>query len=829
MVRSSFVLLLLCLSAILQAQPRQEINFNNGWRFYLGDDSLARFSNYDDSKWRLLSLPHDWSIESNFIKDAPATNQGGSLPGGIGWYRKTFLLPQALKDKTVTISFDGVYQNSEVWINGVYLGKRPYGYVNFSYELTSYLKPAPQQNIIAVKVDNSQQPNSRWYTGSGIYRNVKLLIRNNIYLEDKYCFISSGLFTAEKGNGFLVDWTTPNENNIHAAIHAKIGSIGNATQKRQSVACDYEIYDHLGVLKYKSRRALLEIEKGGGQVVGFDLMDGTQIKNPVLWSVENPYLYKAVFNLYNDNKLIDKVARRIGFRSFHFVKDKGFFLNNKPLKLQGVCMHHDLGLLGAAFNRAAAKRQLQILKAMGCNAIRFSHNPPASEMLDLCDEMGFLVIDEAFDMWKKKKNKFDYAKEFTEWHEKDLQAMILRDRNHPSVIAWSIGNEIREQFDSTGITITKVLVDIIKKLDPTRPVLSALTETLPAKNFITKAGALDVLGFNYKDYDYKYLPERFPEMPFIATETASAIATRGVYNNNSDSLQIWPPDYKHQDSFDGGYKDFTAPAYDNTHAYWGTTHEKSWLAVKNNPHISGAFVWSGFDYLGEPLPYPQFPARSSYFGIVDLAGFPKDVYYMYQSEWTNNNVLHLFPHWNWKKGDTVDVWAYYNNADEVELFVNDRLIGKGIKTDSTLHVKWRVPYEPGTIKAISKRNGKIVLVKQIKTAGAAAKIELLADRKILKADGSDIVFVTARIVDKDGNLVPDAKNEIRFSVAGAGIIVGTDNGYQADTLTLQSPVRNAWNGLVAAAIKTTTKKGNITLTAISQKLKKAVIVLNAAY
>lgn len=490
-------------------------------------------------------------------------------------------------------------------------------------------------------------------------------------------------------------------------------------------------------------------------------------------------------------------------------------------------MHHDLGALGAAFNKSAAKRQLQILKEMGCNAIRFSHNPPASAMLDLCDEMGFLVIDEAYDIWKKKKNKYDYHQYFEEWGIKDAQAMVRRDRNHPSVILWSIGNEQREQFDSTGTTIVKKLVAAIKEVDDTRPVTTALTETFPEKNFITKAGVLDVLGFNYKLFDYEALPQRFPNQKFIATETASALETRGVYNLRSDSTRIWPPDYKAQDTFSNinGNKDYTACAYDNTHAYWGATHEKSWLAVKRNKHMSGLFVWSGFDYLGEPLPYAKFPARSSYYGIVDLAGFPKDVYYMYQSEWTNKNVLHLFPHWNWNKGDTVDVWAYYNNADEVELFVNGKSVGKRSKTDSTLHVMWRVPFEAGVLKVISIKGGKTVLVKEIKTAGAANKIELIADSKIIKSSANQLAFITARITDKEGNLVTGADKEITFTITAGGKIAGTDNGYQADTVSLQSNKRNTWKGLALAIVKATAKKGNITVTATAAGLPSAKITL----
>jgi beta-galactosidase len=800
-----FFVFCLLLQLHTKGQVRSIIDFNKDWRFYLGDDSSAKFVNYDDSKWRKLSVPHDWSIESDFIKDAPATNQGGSLPGGIGWYRKEFVLPVAEDDKVVTIEFDGVYQNSEVWINGNYLGRRPNGYINFSYQITHYLKPSPQKNIISVKVDNSQQPNSRWYSGSGIYRNVKLVITNLLHFEKQTVFISASSkdekVATVKVNASFFKWDIRKKLKVNLAI---IEGDKIVQQSHPQV-----IYDEKFMGKIKEDFIIESFRK---------------------WDTDNPYLYKLKISLLTSNNfIIDEVTIPFGIRSFHFDKDKGFFLNYKPLKLQGVCMHHDLGALGAAFNKTAAKRQLTILKEMGCNAIRFSHNPPASAMLDLCDEMGFLVIDEAFDMWKKKKNKYDYHKDFTEWHKRDLEAMIYRDRNHPSVIALSIGNEIREQFDSTGITLTKELVAIVKAIDPTRPVISALTETMPEKNFIAKAGVLDILGFNYKDYDYKSLPSRFPGMPLIATETASAIETRGVYEFPSDSIRTWPPDYKAQDTFAAGNKDYTGPAYDNTKAYWGNTHEKSWLAVKNNQHIAGAFVWSGFDYLGEPLPYPKFPARSSYFGIIDLAGFPKDVYYMYQSEWNKKNVLHIFPHWSWSKGDTVDVWAYYNNADEVELFVNNKSVGIRSKADSTLHIMWRVPFQPGVLKAVSRKNGKIILSKEIKTAGKPARIELIADQKFIKADGTDLCFVTARIVDAAGNVVPDADNLIEFSITGDGTIAGTDNGYQADTISLKGTKRKAWKGHALAILQSTLKKGNITLLAKAVGIKPAIIVIKTGY
>ena len=802
------------------AQVRSDIDFNNGWKFYLGDDSLAKEPSYNDNKWRKLSLPHDWSIESDFKKEFPSTTQGGALPGGIGWYRKTFLLPSMATNKNISIEFDGIYKNSEVWINGHYLGKRPNGYVAFSYDLTEYILPSPQKNVIVVKVDNSQQPDSRWYTGSGIYRNVKLVIKNKIAFDSHGTFIRAFVYSSDNGNPINYDKTKRSFGsvNIETSLHTKITKQGKLT-------LIHTIYDAAGKkVSSSSRPYEFQIDTMYGINTRMD--GGLTINDPILWSVDNPYLYKVVSTVFQNNIPVDEITTNIGIRIIKFESEKGFFLNNEALKIKGVCMHHDLGALGAAFNITAAKRQLRKLKEMGCNAIRFSHNPPASELLDLCDQMGFLVIDEAFDMWQKRKNKYDYHLDFNEWYKKDIEAMVLRDRNHPSVMMWSIGNEIREQFDSTGTTITIELVSIVKNLDPSRPVTSALTETFPEKNFITKANALDVIGFNYKDYDYMELPKRFPGQKFIALETASALETRGVYEFPSDSIRIWPPNFKVQDTFTAN-NDFTSSAYDNTHAYWGNTHERSWLAVKKNQHIAGAFVWSGFDYLGEPVPYPKFPARSSYYGIIDLAGFPKDVYYMYQSEWLTKPVLHIFPHWNWKRGQVVDVWAYYNNADEVELFLNGKSLGIRKKNDTTLHVMWRVPFEAGTLKAVSRKNGKIILTKEIKTAGEAVRIELIADKINLRSGEKDLSFVTARILDKKGNLVPYADNLIKFSITGNGAIVGTDNGYQADTVSMKSHERKCWKGLGLAIIQSTEKKGNITLTATSTGVSSATITIRS--
>ncbi|MEI9955920.1 MAG: glycoside hydrolase family 2 TIM barrel-domain containing protein [Ferruginibacter sp.] len=777
---------------ILHAQVRQTINFNKDWKFYLGNDSLASNQNCNDASWRTLNLPHDWSIEGSFSKENPATTQGGALPGGIGWYRKTFTVPSSSQNKNISIEFDGVYRNSEVWINGNYLGKRPNGYISFNYDLTPYLKFGNEKNVIAVKVDNSQQPNSRWYSGSGIYRNVKLLMIKKWMTKPANFFVYSGLLK---------------DNSTQIIAETQLFS------KNKALEVWAEVYDSKG--NFISRMDAPIINRDNYFQFSY------KISNPFLWSPDNPNLYKVVFKVFVAATLVDEYETTFGIRSFNFDREKGFFLNNQPLKIKGVCMHHDLGALGTAFNYHAAERQLQILKDMGCNAIRTSHNPPAPEFLDLCDKMGFLVMDEAFDMWQKKKNKFDYAADFKQWHKQDLEDMILRDRNHPSVFMWSIGNEIREQFDSTGIALTKELVDIVKQLDPTRPVTSALTETDTLKNYIYQANALDVYGWNYNEQKYPDALKNYPGKIFIAAETTSALETRGQYDI-IDTIRTWPPKGKKEmENLNG---DWSVSAYDNVRSNWGSTHEATWKIIKKYNFLSGLFVWTGFDYLGEPTPFP-WPARSSYFGIVDLAGFPKDVYYMYQSEWIQKPVLHILPHWNWEPGKIVDVWAYYNNADEVELFLNGKSLGIRKKINDDLHVMWRVPFEAGTLKAISRKNGKTVLTEQIKTAGAAFKIQLTADRKDLQTGSNDLSFITAKIVDKDGNLVPDANNLLEFSITGNATIAATDNGYQADTTSFTSTKRNAWKGMAMAIIRPSAKKGNSTLTVKAAGLLSATIAL----
>ncbi|AYL95542.1 beta-galactosidase GalB [Mucilaginibacter celer] len=779
-----------------QNQPgRQVSNFDKNWLFNLGDVTNAQLAGFNDAGWRKLNLPHDWSIEGKFSKDNPAKPEGGALPGGIGWYRKAFVVPDANKRKLTYIEFDGVYQKSDVWVNGHHLGFRPNGYISFRYELTPYLKYGGQKNVIAVKVDNSTQPNSRWYSGSGIYRHVRLVTVNKIAVDQWGTFVTTN---------------TVSEDSAKVSVKTTIRNKGGKTGEYKLIT---GLYDMAG-------------KAVGGRVVNQLLIkDSLTIANqdllvlkPKLWSVTKPALYQVVSKIISGNVVLDTYTTTIGIRDFHFDVDKGFILNGESVKIKGVCLHHDLGCLGAALNVHALARQLKILKEMGCNGIRTSHNPPSPELLNLADSMGFIVMDEAFDCWEKAKEKYDYHLFFKQWHKRDLEDQVLRDRNHPSVMIWSIGNEIPEQSDSSGFRIAKDLAAIVHNLDSTRPVTAANNHP-DTKNQIIKSGAIDLVGYNYHHNDLVGFHERYPDKKFIGTETTSALETRGIYDMPSDSIRRWSDEDKQPMN-----PDFTVSAYDNVSTPWGSTHEETWKIIKKYDFLSGMFIWTGFDYLGEPTPY-TWPARSSYFGIIDLAGFPKDVYYMYQSEWTNKPVLHLFPHWNWEPGKTVDVWAYYNNADEVELYLNEKSLGIKKKQADDLHVMWRVKYEPGTLRAVSRKNGVVVLSTEVKTAGSPAVIQLSADKSMLKAGDADLAFITAKVLDKDGNLVPLAKNKITFKVTGDAFIAGVDNGDPTSHEPFKANYRYAFNGLALAVIQAGETSGTVMVSAKAEGLPAAEIKL----
>ncbi len=812
---AGFLLLTACKSSTDQKFSNRKVSFNADWSFHLNDSIADKDTIGAGTKWRTLDVPHDWSIEGKFDEKSPGGYGGGSLNGGLGWYKKTFKVAAEDSTKVTSITFDGVYKNSEVWINGHYLGKRPNGYIGFQYEITPYLNYGDKNNEIIVKVDNSKQPNSRWYSGSGIFRNVWIETTDKLHVGQWGTYITTPKVTDEKAS---VSIETTIKNQYKEGKKATVTTtIFKENKKVTSVTQD------------------ITINASENQI----LIQSAEVENPILWSDENPELYTAVTEISLDDKIIDQYKTTFGIRDFKFDLNKGFILNGKQVKIKGVCMHHDLGPLGSAINTRAIERQLEILKEMGVNGIRTSHNPPAPELLELCDKMGFIVMDEAFDMWKQTKTKYDYGNDWDKWHKQDLIDQLLRDRNHASIFMWSIGNEIPEQWSEKGVEIAKELAAITRQYDKTRPLtagmnppvnmnIDAVTLQFEKKevsiNPLAGSGVLDLIGYNYAHQTFEHHLKNFPNTPFIATETTSGLQTRGYYDAVSDTIKKWPVSWDKK--FEGGNPGNTVSAYDQVQTPWGSTHEATWKIIKKHDFLAGMYVWTGFDYIGEPTPY-EWPAVSSYFGIVDLAGFPKDVYYMYQSEWTDKTVLHIFPHWNWKPGQTVDVWAYYNKADEVELFVNGKSVGKRSKKGDDLHVMWRIPFEAGTLKAVSRKDGKVVLEKEIKTAGNPSQLKLTADRSTIKADKNDLSFITVDILDDKGTIAPNANNEINFSLKGNGKIVGVCSGDPVSHESYKGNKHTALAGKCLIIVQSGDKSGRLELTAKANGLKQSTIVITA--
>ena len=805
------ILLVLCASCTSKA-PRNVQDFNFDWRFSLGDAPEMSAPDYDDSGWRELHLPHDWSIEGEFSESNPSTPGGGALPGGIGWYRKHFTTPKG--GQKVFVEFDGVFMNSTVFVNGTAAGTRPYGYSSFSYDITSLLNPEGKDNVIAVRCDNTDQPNSRWYAGCGIYRNVRLVTTADTHFEYNGLYITSRI----------------KDDMVTMFIESDIAGL------QEGDRVFYMVKDADG-----KRVRFSEGSDSDPWSTAIAFMD------PELWSPEHPYLYTVEAIIRRGGKTLDRYSQTFGIRSCEWDPDKGFFLNGKNVKLLGVCLHHDMGCLGTAVHRRALERELGILKDMGCNAIRTSHNPPAPELLDICDRMGFLVIDEAFDMWRKKKTQFDYSRFFDEWHEKDLRDFLRRDRNHPCIFMWSIGNEILEQWnsdednidnlsaeeanllmnfmsslpqykagdDNPNIVLAKHLAAIVNEMDPTRPVTSGCNETQPFNNLL-RSGALDVYGFNYHTWDYDKMRDWYPGIPMFGSETASSLNSRGFYPQPSTDIQRQPA------RWDLPYhtEHHQCTAYDALCAPWADLHEHAWVEIRDRDWMGGTFVWTGFDYLGEPTPY-SWPSRSSYFGIVDLAGFPKDIYYMYQSEWNPDvTVMHLFPHWNWNEGDKVDVWCYYSGADEVELFLNGKSFGRSHKEGEQLRAQWLgIEWEPGTIEAVSYKDGEEVARDSRTTTGAPVALKATPDRSEISADGYDLSYVTITAVDENGREVPTATNLLKFKVEGKGELVGVDNGDATDHLCLKGDTKALFAGKALAVVRSLRgEKGTATLTISSEEL-----------
>lgn len=807
---------------------RQRLLMDFNWKFQLGDQQGAEQTSYDDNNWRMLNLPHDWSIEGEYNKDEPTGGSGGYLPTGIGWYRRHFQVDKNDLNKHIWIEFDGVYMNSDVWLNGHHLGKYPYGYSSFYYELTPHL--VASENIIAVKVDNLNQPNTRWYTGSGIYRHVWLVKTDPLHIAHW------GIYAV-----------TPSVSTESATIDIKI-NIENKDRSLRKGKLKNILYNNEGKEVGQTEiNFSVEAEKSS------EISQQLKVTSPDLWSLEKPYLYKLLSIIYDGDKKIDEVTTDIGIRQIEYDVDKGFFLNGKHIKMNGVCLHHDGGCVGAAVPEAVWERRLKKLKEMGCNAIRTSHNPPSPEFLDLCDRMGFLVMDEAFDEWKYGKRKFGYHEYFDEWAEIDLRAMIHRDRNHPSIVMWSVGNEIPEQKDEKGDELLKTLIDICHREDPTRPVTSGLD------NIAADGGAatldfmnmLDIVGYNYVDrwherreLYYSIDRHEHPNWKMIGTESISnSGGIRGEYSFGENTSSIHPdinfwmnernPLRNESNSF--------MPSYN----FWMIGAEQLWKFVRTHDYVIGDFMWTGIDYLGESV----WPNKHTSFGVLDLCGFPKDGFYFYQSQWTEEPMVHIFPHWNWQgKESQVMPVLCYTNCDAVELFLNGKSFGEKrlefprqgtsggwnkyenpqvFPTTADLHLQWDVPYEPGILKTVGKKDGKIVYTKEIKTTGKPAALQLNIDMDSLTANSQDVAHIEVRVVDADGNIVPTANNLVKFFIEGEGKIIGVDNGNPQDHNSYKINQRNAFNGLCLAIIQSTNKPGKIKLIAKSDGLKEAFVEISS--
>lgn len=798
------------------AQYSNNENFNKDWLFYNDKAEEALKPSFDDSQWRKLNLPHDWAIEGPF--DIKYNARAGGLPfHGTGWYRKHFTMPATAKGKVVRVEFEGAMYNAHVWVNGEFVGKRPYGYIGFEFDISQYLKYDGSDNVIAVRL-TPEDLSSRWYPGAGIYRSVWLKVDEPVYVGQWGTYITTPTATAAKA-------VVQNETEVF-----------NKSDVAKKVKVTHEYFNPKGE-KVATVSEEIEIAAGKSAISAVY----TNITTPDLWDLETPNLYRAIATVTEGDKTLDTYNSRFGIRSIRYDLD-GFYLNEKKVRFNGVCLHHDNGALGSAVYRRADERKLQIMKDMGVNAIRTSHNPPSREFLELCDELGLMVQDEAFDVWKKEKVANGYNVFFDEWAEIDLRDMIRRDRNHPSIVMWSIGNEIMEQWDATnGWKVAQMLNKVCKATDPTRP-SSAGFNSYPNAYDNNMAQQVDISGMNYKPVKYDEVRNNYPQLPIFGSETSSCTSSRGVYHLPIEKYQT--------------HESKQVTSYDLIGPPWAYPPDVEFYFQEQNPFVMGEFIWTGFDYLGEPTPYggkdnstnghwnSDWPSRSSYFGAVDLCGFPKDRFYLYQSQWTTEPMIHLLPHWNWKEMEGQNIPVYcYTNCDEAELFVNGKSMGRKVKGkdkttllvdflryepktfDSPYRLSWDVPYAAGTIKVIGYKDGKVVNEKVINTTGAPAKVSLSVDRKEINADGRDLAYVTVRVEDKDGNICPNAENLVNFSMKGAGKLIAVDNGNAATTEPFQANYRKAFSGMALAILNATEQSGTMTLTARSKGLKSATITV----
>ena len=795
-------------------EGRQKIKFDYDWKFSKGDFEKAYEESFDDSKWKTLDIPHDWSITDTFAKSNPSGNTGAHSAGGIGWYRKEFFVDNISEKSKVSIEFGGVYMNSEVWINGHYLGKRPYGYISFNYDLTPYLNWSGK-NLLAVRVDNKNQPSSRWYTGSGIYRHVWLVVTDKLHVA------RHGIYAVP----------TVKDNNV---ANVKISTeINNENNDSKSFSLVNEIYSAKGELVASNtieENLAANDSKKINQILEFD--------NPTLWSPENPYLYVLKTQVKSGKKIVDIVETKIGIRTIKFTADKGFFLNGKNIKILGTNNHGDLGALGVALNDKVLLRRLKILKEMGSNAVRTGHHPESDEFLNMCDSLGLMVLEDAFDEWLESwpfngvkpprgKVKYGYHLYFNEWADRDLTEFIRRDRNHPSIILWGVGNEIPDACFEVGVTRYNKLKETIRKSDTTRLLTSGVTH-MHLANASGFASALDVTGYNGGGgsvFMYEKDRETYPERIFLATEVPHSLQTRGVYRTKSWVRDKNPlggilavPDYTEEEVFKDVSK-FYSSSYDN--AMVRISARDSWLKTKNLPYMSGEFRWTGFDYIGEVI--MGWPSKSWNYGIIDRCGFPKDTYFFYKSQWTKEPMVHILPHWTWpgKEGVEIPVVAY-SNCETVELFLNGKSLGEKVIKDLT-DVHWMVPYQPGELLVKGKIGNKEVCSTKVVTASEPDQIKLTTDRFSLTTDKQDVLHIELDILDDKGNFVPTASNMINFNIEGDVTVIGIDNGdpiYQEPFVGTKTPT---FNGKCLLVVKSNGNKGKVVITASSPGLKSGQI------
>lgn len=806
-------------------------SFDDGWlfsRFGLQADGSRREEpqnvieqpGYNDKNWQRLDLPHDWAITGPFRIEL--AGETGKLPWkGIGWYRKHFVVPATDKSKRIFVDFDGAMAYAQVWLNGKYIGTWPYGYTSFRMDITPYLQFG-KENVLAVRLD-TEKWDSRWYPGAGIYRHVWLVKTNAMHVDHWGTYITTPKINPQSAAvDIAVTVSNQGDKPVKAILRTRIFEAGKNNTLKKQVAT--------------TKDAVVNIKAGENSIV----QTNAPITNPKYWDIENPNRYFAQTQILINGKIADTYYSTFGVRSLKFTARDGFLLNGKRVEIKGTCNHHDLGSLGAAINTSALRRQLQLLKDLGCNALRTSHNPPAPELLELADEMGFLVWDEAFDTWEKGKKKNDYNKLFKDWHEKDLVAMIHRDRNHPSVFIWSIGNEV---MDQRNVDLTKLLADIVKREDPTRPVSNGYNDPDGGRE-VGAAEALDVMGVNYffsRQGEWDADP-RYKNLPTLGSETSSCVSSRGEYFFGTD------------------YQNWQISSYDHAHPGWGCTPDEQFRTNAKYPNLLGEFVWTGFDYLGEPTPYGSDetnllnfrtdptkkqelkekleemrknnpPSRSSYFGIIDLAGFPKDRFYLYQSHWRPNlPMAHILPHWNWKERiDSIVPVNVYTSGDEAELFLNGKSLGRRSKKEGQdFRLVWdSVVYTPGELKVIAYKNYKQWATDIVKTTGEAAKLMLKSNRKEISNDGSDLAFITVLVQDREGLTVPRSNPLLQFEIEGPGEIIATDNGDATSFESFQSRQKHAFNGMALVVVKA--KKGmsgNIIVKANGKLLNSGQVVIH---